>query len=324
MTEAGDHGFAMEVLERGLFHRSHTVAELAELLGRPEDEVRRAIHYLDQIGFATIEDDGQLIAYRRPDITLMQAANALAERLRGELLSTFDEAGRMLGALPALSQAWYLSEGSAQQFSAELLQGADAPAQAWRQHFAENTPSLHKVCVPSLEPVVAAYAEPTSPWVVGAISRMDSRLIVSVEDARDPVYARALALLAQSCTGIRVHPNPPGLFWVSDGYLVGMPIEWGGDWKAGTLTAKSQPLGKMLDWVFELFWHQSVPLGGEEKSWEPLLALVAEGMTIEAAAYSLGLTARTGRRRVAAAMAHYGVHSQFSLGRAWEADRARR
>jgi hypothetical protein len=35
----------------------------------------------------------------------------------------------------------------------------------------------------------------------------------------------------------------------------------------------------------------------------------------------LGLTARTGRRRVEGAMKHYGVTGQFALGAAWARDK---
>lgn len=43
-------------------------------------------------------------------------------------------------------------------------------------------------------------------------------------------------------------------------------------------------------------------------------------MTLDAASRSLGITPRTGRRRIAAAMDRYGVATLFALGAAWAQD----
>ena len=322
MLEERAQSHAMEILEKALLHRSSTVAELADLIGEPESHVRASLHEIDQLGFATIKPDGQGIAYRQPDLTMVEAVRSLTEQMQRGLRSTFEQTDRVLSALPALSQAWYLGESGTQSIRAELVRGPDAPVQAWRQHFARHTPELHKLCISKLAQAFSTYTEPSSPWVVEAFARLDTRLLITVEDGNNPLLAGGLALLENNGAQIRTHPRLPGMFWVSDDYLIGIPTEWGEGWGDGVLTAKSPPLAKLLDWVFERYWQQALPLGSEAKSWDPLLMLVAEGMTIEAASQALGLTPRTGRRRVAAAMRHYGVHSQFALGRAWGADRS--
>jgi hypothetical protein len=45
---------------------------------------------------------------------------------------------------------------------------------------------------------------------------------------------------------------------------------------------------------------------------------MAQGATLEAASQALGISSRTGRRRIEAAMEHYGVSGQLALGAAWE------
>ena len=46
------------------------------------------------------------------------------------------------------------------------------------------------------------------------------------------------------------------------------------------------------------------------------------GLTLDAASRQIGVNPRTGRRRIAAAMSHYGVSTLFALGAAWAADGA--
>ena len=55
-------------------------------------------------------------------------------------------------------------------------------------------------------------------------------------------------------------------------------------------------------------------------AWTPLLTLMRKGITLETASRMIGVNPRTGRRRVAAAMDHYGVSTLFALGVAWAAD----
>ncbi|MFN8108097.1 MAG: hypothetical protein U0R21_09980 [Nocardioidaceae bacterium] len=55
---------------------------------------------------------------------------------------------------------------------------------------------------------------------------------------------------------------------------------------------------------------------------EPMLQMMNRGPTMESASIQLGLSTRTGRRRVTEAMSHYGVDSHFALGAAWAASRA--
>jgi len=74
---------------------------------------------------------------------------------------------------------------------------------------------------------------------------------------------------------------------------------------------------------FDALWEQAVPVrrdASPEEEWDGLLAMLERGTTVEAAGRALGLSGRTAQRRVRAAMAHYGVRSQFALGVAWARD----
>ena len=80
-------------------------------------------------------------------------------------------------------------------------------------------------------------------------------------------------------------------------------------------------LALLVDWVFERLWTEAVELGGAEHPWDSILELMDSGMTMEAASGALGIAPRTGRRRIADAMQHYGASSLFALGGAWSSHR---
>ena len=91
------------------------------------------------------------------------------------------------------------------------------------------------------------------------------------------------------------------------------------------MSIQSATLAELVTWIYHRLWEEAVPVTGLNHTWEhpwdPILRLMNSGMTMGSASTALGLTARTGRRRVSDAMRYYGVTSQFSLGAAWTASR---
>ena len=98
-------------------------------------------------------------------------------------------------------------------------------------------------------------------------------------------------------------------------------------WPSSIIDIDSPTLGQTMTWIYHRIWAEAVPVTAHDQPWEnpwdPILHLMNSGMTMESASTALGMTARTGRRRVADAMNHYGVVSHFSLGAAWNASRHR-
>lgn len=88
----------------------------------------------------------------------------------------------------------------------------------------------------------------------------------------------------------------------------------------GALGLQSAALGAMALSYFESLWQRADPAEGVETAWSPLQTLMRQGVTLDTASRRLGINPRTGRRRVAAAMEHYGVSTLFALGVAWSAD----
>lgn len=84
------------------------------------------------------------------------------------------------------------------------------------------------------------------------------------------------------------------------------------------MAVRSQALGQGFTNLYDHLWAEAIPVDGPgDHPWDGMLHLMGRGMTMESAATSLGLTPRTGRRRVAEAMDYYGASSHFTLGAAW-------
>src|SRR5690606_29757971 len=118
-------------------------------------------------------------------------------------------------------------------------------------------------------------------------------------------------------TRARMHPAPPSYFWITDHDTVTLPAQWGDEVPSGAIAIRSPAIASALRWVYERVWEDALPVDGAGAPWDPMLRLMNSGLTMEAAASALGLAPRTGRRRVEAAMRHFGADSHFSLGVAW-------
>ena len=116
---------------------------------------------------------------------------------------------------------------------------------------------------------------------------------------------------------LRVMDHPPGWFWVADETTVALPLTWGEAWPTSVIAVRSRAVAGMASWLFERLWERAVPVRTEAADWDPLLLLMDGGATLEAAARALGISERTGRRRVSEAMEHFGVSSMLGLGVAW-------
>jgi hypothetical protein len=76
--------------------------------------------------------------------------------------------------------------------------------------------------------------------------------------------------------------------------------------------------------LFDMWWQQAGTLRATRHPWDAIVALMADGATLETAAHAIGVSARTGRRRIEAAMDHYGVDGAVALGAAWQRERSLR
>ncbi|QLQ10780.1 MAG: hypothetical protein HZY75_10915 [Nocardioidaceae bacterium] len=303
------------LLEVALRARAASIEELAKLADRDIDEVRRGVQQLQEWGFLSLT--GELITHRRPDLTVSEVSKHLLQTFSQHVDETIARTQHVLDALPALLQAWSLGNSAEHSLPVEVLHGPWAPSDLWHLTFTRSTPAHCDLCMPDTSALFALARDPASLWSGRVGKDLSVRLLLSVADATHPAAQRRVREELDAGVEIRMHPEPPSLFWVSPPDTVGIPLEWGQSWPSSMMAVQSPAIAALLGWVYERLWQEAVPVGDPGRSWDPMLRQMRRGLTMEAAAHSVGLTPRTGRRRVAEAMAHYGVSSHFALGVAW-------
>jgi hypothetical protein len=150
-----------------------------------------------------------------------------------------------------------------------------------------------------------------------------ARVIGNVAEVGRPEAAQRITEELAGGVDIRISADLPGWFWVADGEVVALPLEWGETWPTSAIAIRSPAVAGLAQWVFDQLWAAAVPVREGASSWAPLLQLMAKGATVEAASHALGISDRTGRRRIAEAMEHYRAANLFALGAAWSRDLTR-
>lgn len=305
-----------ELLDAALRSRVTNVRELAELTGRELDVTVQLVEQLEELGFLSVTNE--LITYRRPDTAVAVLTETLLATLTSNMNANMAQAQGMLATVPRLLEAWSAGATDAHSLHIDVLHGPWAPADMWRLQFNRSVPRVSDVCMPDTSALFEGPVEYMSAfWERRAGYSLDVRLIMSLADATNPNGAARVLGELDSGVQIRMHPKPPSFFWVTDHDTVGVPLEWGQAWPTSVMAIQSPALAAILTWVYDRTWNEAVPVLEQVHPWEPMLKLMSQGLTMDSASHALGLTPRTGRRRVADAMAHYGTSSHFSLGAAW-------
>jgi hypothetical protein len=304
--------------------RPHTVAELAALL-EPDAAatLEQSLRVLRDAGFLRLEA-GRL-EFESVYAAFIAASEARIARLQADTAQTV----AMMEALPHLIRNWDLGEaeqGASHPLAARLVHGTEHHWATWQRHLAERTPERPSWVLPDLRALREDF-----PWVAadvsadpegGSAAARRARVIVRPADLEDAANHELVAVSAALGVEVRVLDDLPGWFYVDDSHLAGLPVTWGESWPTTMVLIETPPVIAALNHVFESLWRRAVPAVAVEPGWEPVIRLVAQGMTDEAVARFLGLDVRTVRRRVADAMEELGASSRFMLGAAWERRRA--
>ncbi|PTR24153.1 hypothetical protein C8K36_108166 [Rhodococcus sp. OK519] len=305
-----------QLLKTAMSSRADNITELAELTGHTHQDTETDVAHLETLGFLSITNG--TITYRRPDVTVADLSRNILTGLARDLDDTVARTEGVLGTLPGLLQAWAQGNSDEQSLAIDVLHGPWAPADMWRLQLSRIVPSVSDVCMPDTSALFTVQPEyQASFWAQRAGQKIDVRLIMSITDATNPASRERVRGELDAGVQIRMHPKAPSFFWITDHDTVGIPLEWGQSWPTSIMAIQSPALAAILTWIYDRVWDEAVPVNGQEHPWESMLELMSAGMTMDSASHALGLTARTGRRRVADAMDHYGASSQFSLAAAW-------
>ena len=305
-----------ELLELIYSSRPETVAELAATAHADEGETADAVARLERRGAVSVRNG--TIAYSTP---ATWTADAVEREVRAMRQSADEAASRieaLVADLPALLRHWAVGEASGDLVPAFVRHGPRAAEDLWYDIAREASDTAWGVL-----PDLGRYLE-TDPERASRFAEMfDGKRSVRALLPRSMAGDARLVAIAEGYAAVgvefRLLDDLPSWFWI-DGEVLALPIEWGEGWPASVVGVRSASLAELGRSLFRELWHRAEPIGGAEQPWAPLLALMKQGVTLDAASHRLGINPRTGRCRVAAAMEQYGVSTLFALGVAWAAD----
>ncbi len=305
--------------------RPVTTAEAAELLGLAMVETGACLSRLAAQGYVVW--DGDVLGYQSPELrTIAEVGARLAGVRRG--LTEMEE---LLQELPVLVESWSTRSRMDDPHVIEVLRGPVPMAEVWTRHLSWHPPERVSLFMPEI-----LSAEDTGQDLDAAEAYLretgvDLRCVVGADNVPSPDPEISFAGIAPSAR-VRVHPRVPSWMMVSDRVVV-LPMQWGRADLVDLVLIGHRPSARAMTDFFDVVWEQSVPVPGRggpvgqtqgATQWDGLLALLERGATVEVAGRALGLSPRTAQRRIGAAMAHYGVNSQFALATAWARDTAAR
>lgn len=307
---------ALELLGVGLRSRAATVAELAALAVRDEEGVRRDLEWLDAEGFVDLR--GDRIGYTPPEEVVADVVRRRAGDLGAEMLRHLADLAEVVGQLPALAREWDTGTDDPHLLDIEVFHGPEAVVDLW--HLRQSREPIRRTDVVLPDASRLYVADPAMQQVWHEASRDEgssARVIASIGDAVHPLAQQRLTEELDAGVQIRLLPDPPGWFWITDETTVALPMTWGEAWPTSVVAVRGRAVASMASWLFERLWERAVPARSESADWDSLLMLMERGATLEAASRALGISERTGRRRVSEAMDHFGVSSTLALGVAW-------
>ena len=296
--------------------RPETVAELATTAHADVGETADAVVRLARSGAVSVRDGS--IAYSTP---AAWTADVVERDVRAMRQATDDAASRIeaiVGDLPALLRHWAVGEASGDLVPIFVRHGPHAAEDLWYD-IARDGSDTAWAALPDLGRFLQSDPARASRFAEVFAGKKSVRALVPRSMAEDDRLVAIAARYAAVGVEFRILDDLPSWFWI-DGEVLALPIEWGEGWPASVIGVRSAALAELGRSLFRELWRRGEPIGDVEQPWAPLLTLMKQGVTLDAASHRLGINPRTGRRRVAAAMEQYGVSTLFALGVAWAAD----
>ncbi|ACU76463.1 transcriptional regulator, LuxR family [Catenulispora acidiphila DSM 44928] len=280
------------------------VRELKERLGQEEARIRDTLDRLVELALLrpSREQPGGLYP-----VSLVAGMQLLVQRQEAELAAGRDAvaAGRA---------------AAADRQRAEQLFGLDAVQSELEQLLAGAAVEVLSMVPGSAVP--AATLKAAESLDQDMTRRVRSRILYHSTVRQDPTTIAYGRWMAEQGSEVRLSPSVTRRLLIVDGKTAVVPIK-PNEASVGALCVREPGLIDQLTALFELIWTEAVPLGMPAKAESPaglsptdrhLLRLLADGLTDEAAAKRLGISARTVRRIMADLMDRLGAESRFEAG----------
>jgi DNA-binding CsgD family transcriptional regulator len=281
------------------------VRQLKERLGQDEEQIRDTLDRLVELALLrpSRENSGGLYP-----VSLVTGMQLLVERQEAELAAGRDAvaAGRA---------------AAADSGPAERLIGLDAVQAGLEQLGSGATVEILSMVPGNAVPAATLNAAKALDDDV-ARRRVRTRVIYHSTVRQDPTTIAYGRWMAERGSEVRLSPSVTRRLLIVDGKTAVVPIN-PNETSVGALCVREPGLIDQLTALFELIWTDAVPLGMPARAESPaglsptdrhLLRLLADGLTDEAAAKRLGISARTVRRIMADLMDRLGAESRFEAG----------
>ncbi|QWT23129.1 hypothetical protein KPL76_10260 [Subtercola sp. PAMC28395] len=304
------------VIYRG---RPATTGEVAALAHLTEREAEEAVERLRHSGVLGGTD--AILAYMNPSAWVAETVAMRAEYLRRSAEASLAEIERAVAGLPEMLRHWSVGEASAELVPILVRHGTNASEDLWFDTARHDSGTLQAI-VPDVTRFLSG-AEDRIARFAHALSGKDSvRVIIATSAIADPSTAAIVHRYDSAGVELRMLDDLPSWFWI-DGEQLALPFEWGESRPTSVLGVRNGVIAGLAGAYFQKLWERAEPVVPVTHPWTPLLRLMRQGVTLETASRAVGVNPRTGRRRVSAAMEHYGVSTLFALGVAWSADSER-
>ncbi len=303
----------LKLIYRG---RPETIAELATIAHLDIPELEAALRRLATHGAISIR--GNLLEYANPSVWTAAAVETESRALR---TATDDATARiesLVAHLPEMLRHWSVGEASGEPVPFFTRHGPRAAEDLWLDTSTESTGRAWAI-LPDVARFLHGDRERTSRFAEAFAGKQEVRALLPRSAVRDPRLLAVAEHFTDAGVEFRVMDDLPSWFWI-DGDLLALPFEWGEGWPTSVLGVRNSALAELGRALFFELWRRADPIGVAADPWTPLLQLMRRGITLDSASRLLGINPRTGRRRIAAAMEHYGVVTLFALGVAWATD----
>ncbi|TYL45187.1 helix-turn-helix transcriptional regulator [Nocardioides sp. BGMRC 2183] len=311
----------MEILRTAYLLRPPDQPALLAALADPPSDLAARLVALEEGGF--LRRDGERLDYESPYAVFVALGEARARALLAENVRTV----ALMEALPGLIRAWDLGTaepGGEHPLAVSLVHAHADSWEEWFRHAERERPQRPALVAPRAEVLRVALA---SGHLLRLHERLSGETPVRVLVPSDPMWGHDVAdcqdldALVEEAreAGIDFRRSEQVASWmyVDPPGLAALPVWWGSSTPENTIAIRTPPVVAAIGLLFDELWATSRAWLADDEPWADVLGLVAQGLTDDAVAHVLGITARTVRRRVAEAMADLGATSRFTLGMAW-------
>lgn len=310
----------LALLELALRTRPATVGELAAISRREPAELRLQLAELAESDLIALAGDA--IGYRPPAQTITAFSARVLDDAAAELSARLADAGALLAALPSLVASAAVGAAEGSDLGGEIFHGPAAAHELWRSIATQQTEPRSACMFPDAAPLFVADTPLSDTWRSSlGQTGAQVRAIISTEVMAKSEARPLIEFAAASGVEFRAMQRPPSWFWLTE-EAVGLPLRWGDPWPTSAIALRNEAVVSLMHWLVDAWWAEATTLRATEHPWDAIVALMADGATLETAAHAVGLSSRTGRRRIEAAMDHYGVDGAVALGAAWQRERS--